>query len=228
MINCESIMCKFLLFVMCCCCASAGPVFYVELCATYAGGCPAGPNLVPPSGPPVDYAAEWASFWSPSNPATGVQATVRDSANGWVVGSITGDNSIHTQFVYSPTSGMVCCVADDPFSINSITEGGQILGRAYTGGFFLSSVGSMNRFSGGGMVYPVLISPPSSPTLGQSILNSSSLYEADSAGRFYGYSASGGFVMDPNPPIPEPGTLSLVTLAGGAAVVAARLRRRKS
>lgn len=49
------------------------------------------------------------------------------SSSGYVIGSVSGPNSIHTQFVFYDGQ-MLCCWADSPFYLADINEGNTVVG----------------------------------------------------------------------------------------------------
>jgi len=58
----------------------------------------------------------------------GFSFSIRDSSPEYIIGTVSGPNEIHTQFVFSG-GALLCCIADDPFVIRDINDEGLVVGN---------------------------------------------------------------------------------------------------
>lgn len=186
------------------------PAYLVEPCEAVAGGCPDGPRNVMPR-VNFDYAAAYEEFrisigGSPV-PIDGI-GTIDSTPSGWIIGWVDVQDG-STSFVATPEYKIICCTADTPFHLWSISDDGYLLGTDRQHGPFVSHISTVDHLPTNFALNLVFTDDsPVSPVL---LREFGSLYDAGAGGVLYG-TAGGSFVLVP---IPEPVCTPILLVCAG-------------
>jgi hypothetical protein len=134
------------------------------------------------------------------------------NSEGEVIGRVSGDNEIHTQFVYYQGQ-LLCCTTDDPFTLSDINDNDLIVGH-----YFEALLAN-----GAGVPLPF---PQIDPTLSFLVSGPGRFTAIDDQNRILEDFQGQQYMLQP---VPEPSSAGLLCVAIIACAVSAKrtLRRAK-